>query len=117
MRKRTVKTGLNLILTGIVPLILASFYHGHIARLLFLSPEAEIMLVYLGFIFGCLSGCVGILVTVFGLARSAGKAQYVSLAHTIILLIAAISIYFFLFYASFTNTEPPKLRPGETITI
>ncbi len=117
MRKRTVKTGLNLILTGIVPLILASFYHGHIARLLFLSPETEIMFVYLGFVFGCLSGCVGILVTVFGLACNAGKAPYVSLAHTIILLVAAIIIYFFLFYASFTNTEPPKLRPGETITI
>jgi len=117
MRKRTVKTGLNLILAGIVPLILASFYHEHIARLLFLSPEAEIILVYLGFIFGCLSGCIGISVTVFGLARSAGKAPYASLTHTIILLLAALIIYFFLFYASFTNTEPPKLRPGETITI
>jgi predicted permease len=117
MRKRTVKTGLNLILAGIVSLILASFYHGHIARFLFLSPGAEIMFVYLSFFFGCLSGCAGISVTVFGLARSAGKVPYVSLANTVILLLAAFIIYFFLFYASFTNTERPKLRPGETITI
>jgi Na+-driven multidrug efflux pump len=117
MRKRTVKTGLNLILAGIVSLVLASFYHEHIARLLFLSPGAEILFVYLGFFFGCLSGCVGISVTLFGLARSAGKAPYVSLSHTIILLLAALIIYGFLFYASLTNTDSPKLQPGETITI
>jgi len=106
-----------MVLTGVVLLILASFYHEHIARLFFLSPGAETLFVYVSFFFGCLSGCVGISVTVFGLARSAGKAPYVSLTYTIILLLAALLIYFFLFYASLTNTESPKLEPGETITI
>jgi hypothetical protein len=75
------------------------------------------MLVYLGFFWGGVSGCLGILVTVAGLALSAGKGPEVRLALTVILLAAALCFYFYLFYSSFTTSEPSRIRPGETITI
>ncbi|MGA2151309.1 MAG: hypothetical protein ABSG48_03985 [Geobacteraceae bacterium] len=117
MRKRTIKSGLNLILAGIVSLILATFCHEHIARLFFLSPDSETIFIYLGFFSGGMFGCIGILATVAGLVRSSGERPAVSLSYTLILLAAAFIIYFFLLYSSFTSSEPPKLRPGETITI
>jgi len=117
MRKGTVKSGLNLLLAAVVPLILVAFYHEQIARLLILSPYSETMLVYLGFFWSGVSGCLGILVTVVGLVRSAGRGPEVTLSYSVIFLVAALIIYFFLFYASFTTTEPTKLRPGETIII
>ncbi len=117
MRKRIVKSGLNLLLAAILPLILATFYHERIASLFSLSQGGETLLVCLIFFWSALSGCLGILVIVIGLARSAGKGPEVRLAPVVILLIAALIYYFYLFYTSFTTTEPPKPRPGETITI
>jgi len=117
MRKRTVKSGLHLLLAAIVPLILATFYHEQIARLIILSPYGETMLVYFGFFWGWVSGCLGILVTVAGLARSAGKAPEVRLAPAVILLAVVLVFYFVLLYSTFTTTKPLKLRPGETIII
>jgi hypothetical protein len=117
MRSRTVKSGLNLLLAAFVPLILVTFYHQQIARLFILSPYNETMLVYLGFFWGGVSGCLGILVTLAGLVQSAGRGPEARLAPAIILLAAALIFYFILFYSSLTTSEPPKLGPGETITI
>ncbi len=75
------------------------------------------MFVYLGFFWGGVFGCLGILVTVAGLVRSALPGREVRLTPVIVLLSAAIFLYFFLFYSSFTNPQPQKMRPGETITI
>jgi hypothetical protein len=117
MRKGTVKSGLKLLLAAFVPLILVTFYHEQIARLLILSPYNETMLVYLGFFWSGVSGCLGILVTLAGLVQSAGRGPEVRLAPTVILLAVALIFYFLLFYSSLTTNEPAKLRPGESITI
>ena len=117
MRKGIAKSGLNLILAGVVPLILVTYYHEHFARLLFLPPAGETAFVYLGFFWGGMCGCLGILVTVTGLVRSAGQGPEVRLAPAVILLAVAIILYFYLLYESFSKPAPPKLRPGETITI
>jgi len=117
MRKRTVKTGSNLVLAGLVSLILATFYHGHVARLLFLSPGGETVFVLLGFLFGTGAGSLGILVALAGVVLAPGKEQEVRLSYTLILLASALVIYLFLSYLSLTSSEPPRLEPGETITI
>jgi hypothetical protein len=117
MRKSTVKIGLNLILAGLAVLILATFYHDEVAWLLFLSPGGETMFVYFGFFWGGMFGCLGILVAVAGLVRRALPGREVRLMPTIVLLVATILFYFFLLYSSFTHPEPPKMGPGETITI
>ena len=117
MRKRTVKTGFNLILAGVVSLILATFYHAHVARLLFLSPGGETIFVILGFLLGGAAACIGILVALAGMLLGSAKDHDVRLSYTVILLASALVIYFFLSYLSITGTEPPMLEPGETITI
>jgi len=117
MRKRTVKTGFNLILVGVLSLILATFYHGHVARLLLLSPGGETFFVLLGFLVGGAAGCLGILVALAGMVLGPGKVQEVRLSYTVILLASALVIYLTLSYLSMTGSEPPSLEPGETITI
>jgi hypothetical protein len=117
MRKRTIKLGLKLILAGVVSLILATFYHEHIARLFLLSPDSETIFIWLGFFSGGILGCLGIMVTMTGLVRSAGEGPSVRLTYTLILLSASLIIYFYLLYASFITPEPARLLPGETITI
>jgi hypothetical protein len=117
MRKGTVKFGLYLLLAGVVTLILATFYHGQIAWLLFFAPGSETMFVYLGFFWGGVLGCLGILVAITGLLRSAGPGPDIRLAPAFLLLAAAVICYLFLLYSSFTRPAPPKLAPGETITI
>jgi hypothetical protein len=117
MRKRTVKTGCNMLLAGVVSLILATFYHGHVARLLQLSPGGETVFVFLGFLVGAGAGSLGILLALAGVVLAPGKEQEVRLSYTLILLASAIVIYLFLSYLSLTSSEPPRLEPGETITI
>lgn len=117
MRKRTVKTGSIMLLAGVVSLILATFYHGHVARLLLLSPGGEAVFVFLGFLVGAGAGSLGILLALAGVLLAPGKEQEVRLSYTLILLASAIVIYLFLSYLSITSSEPPRLEPGETITI
>ncbi len=117
MRKKTVKKGLNLIIAGVVTLILATFFHGNLADILNLSPSGEASLVFMGFLLGGMAGCLGIVITVAGLASSAGKGTDVRLGLTLLILVGALFFYFFLFYDSLTTSEPPRLRPGETINI
>jgi hypothetical protein len=117
MRKRTVKTGSNLLLAGVVSLILATFYHGHVARLLLLSPGGETVFIFLGFLVGAGAGSLGILLTLAGVVLAPGKEQEVRLSYTLILLASAIVIYLLLSYLSLTSSEPTRLEPGDTITI
>ena len=117
MRKSTVKLGLNLVVAGIVSVTLATFYHDQLAWLLLLPPEGEVMLIYLGFLWGGVFSCAGILVAVTGLLRGPTGSHGVNLAPTLILLAAAATLYLFLFYSSITSPGPQRLAPGETITI
>jgi len=118
MRKRTVKTGLNLILAGMVSLILATFYHGHVARLLLLPPDGETIFVLLGFMVGAGAGSFGIMVALAGMLLGPGsKGQEVRLSYSVVLLASALVIFLFLSYLSITGTEAPRLQPGETITV
>lgn len=117
MRKRTVKSGLNLVLAGVVSITLATFYHSHIARILFLSTGDETILVLLGLFLGGLLCCMGILIALAGVLRKTGNGKDVRLRYTLILLTSALLIFFSLFFVSMSDTEPPGLEPGETITI
>jgi hypothetical protein len=117
MRKRTIKTGFNMLLAGVVSLILATFYHRHVARLLLLSPGSETVFIFLGFLVAAGAGSLGILLALAGVVLAPGKEQEVRLSYTLILLASAIVIYLFLSYLSLTSSEPPRLEPGETITI
>lgn len=117
MRKSTVKFGLNLVCTGVVLVTLATFFHDQLAWLLSLSPGGETRFVFWGFFWGGMAGCMGIVVTMFGFLRSSVGGQGINLTPTLIALVVAALVFFSLMFYSFTASEPPKLRPGETITI
>ena len=116
MRRSTVKSGLKLIVGGVVSVILATFFHEQVAALLFFSPGGGTEFVFLGLFAGGVLGFSGILVTVFGFLR-APAGEKVRLLPTLVTLIVVVLLFFILLSFSFRSTEQPRLRPGETITI
>lgn len=117
MRKRTIKSGLNLILAGVVSITLATFYHSHVARILLLSAGGETFFILMGLFLGSIACCLGILLTFTGMLRKSGNGPDVRLFYPLILLMSALVIFFFLFFMSKSNNEPPSLEPGESINI
>ena len=117
MRGNRVKAGLNLLILAICMVIVATFFHEDAAGLLSLAPSGEARFVFLGLFWGGVCGCIGILLTVSGILRSSYQGGGVPLGPTLIILAAIILLFFFLLYSSFNSPAPPRLRPGETITI
>ena len=117
MHKRTVKTGLNLILAGLVSATLAAFYHHYIGRILDVSGRGETIFIIIGLLLGIIVICLGILFASVGIIKKTKDKEDIRLSNTIILLAAALAIFLFLFYMSLPSTENPGLDPGRTITI
>lgn len=117
MRRITIKSGLKLITGGVVAVILAAFFHEQIARLLFLSPAGQAQFVFLGLFWGGVLGFCGILVAVIGFLRAPAGERGVRLLPSVVALMVAVVVFFILLFLSFRNSEQPRLRPGETITI
>ena len=116
MRKTTVKTGLTVITVGITIVTVVTFAHEWLAGLFFLSPESEMRLIAIGFFWGGLFGGLGAVITVTGLFRAAGGRE-VRLLPVFLFLVVAVILFCVLFYTSVEHPRPPRLRPGETITI
>lgn len=119
MRRRTVRTGMRLILAALALVTLTSFYHGWLADILALSVGAGYRLYTLGIFWGAAIGGCGVILAVFGLvlpgnARDAGVRLL-----PLFLLIAAVVLFFFYLLASSLDepSGPERLRPGDTITI
>jgi uncharacterized membrane protein len=117
MRRRTVKFGLDLLIVAIAMVTTATFFHEQLALLFSLSSVSEARLVFLGLFWGGVCGCLGISVTIVGLLRATTASERVSLVPSLVVLVATIILFIFLLYASFTTPEPPRVRPGESITI
>lgn len=117
MRRSTVKSGLRLVVGGIVSVILATFFHEQAAALLFFPPGGETSFVFLGLFWGGVLGFCGILVTVLGFLRAPAGGERVRLLPTLVTLVVVVLIFFILLSLSLRKTEQPRLRPGETITI
>jgi H+/Cl- antiporter ClcA len=117
MRKSTVKLGLNCIIAAIVSVTLASYFHQEIARLFFLSGEAEARFVFFGLFWGGILGGIGVIIVTFGFLRTPSIEHNVQLTPTILVLIAVSILFFVLFISFFKSPEPTHVRPGETITV
>ncbi len=117
MRKRTVKSGLIWILTGVVLITLSTFYHGHIARIFLLSEISETLFFFAGLIVGGIACCVGIIIAFVGMVLKHEIDGNVRFSRLLILLSVAVSIFFFLFFMSVSEREQPDIKPGEIINI
>jgi hypothetical protein len=120
MRKRTIRSGLRLLLGALVLIILASFYHTDLADLLSLSPGMEQRFYRLGMFGAAAMGIYGVTLFVSGLLLSPDRREEnrVRIAPLFFMLLCALALFFYLFVASFTAPyRNTPLRPGETITI
>jgi Flp pilus assembly protein protease CpaA len=117
MRKKTVKLGLNYVLTGMVLVIIATFFHEEVAWLFSLSPGGEARFTFLGLFIGGMGGGFGVLIVAIGLLQGASLEKNVYILPTLVILAALLLLFFMLLYSSFENPEPTRVRPGETITI
>jgi hypothetical protein len=117
MRRSIVKSGLKLIIAAVALVILAAFFHDHVAALFFLSPGGETQFIFLGLFWGGVLGCSGIVVTIVGLLRGPAGERAVNLLKPLVILAAFILLFVYLLLTSFNQPERPQLRPGETITI
>ena len=118
MRRSTVTRGLNFLTAAVALITVGSYFHAWVARLLFLSPAASAQFVSLAFFWGGIFGAIGILITIFGFLRPAGREPFSSLLRPLLLFLGMVLLFFWLFYSTLRSAdEPPPLRPGETILI
>lgn len=121
MRKSTVRNGLRLILIALGMILCVSFFHAGIASLFSLSFESESRLYRLGLFWGTAIGAYGVVLSVFGCILASRKQDVaVRLFPWFMMIVAMISLFFYLLSSSFETTPDPgreRLRPGETITI
>lgn len=118
MRSQMVRSGLRFISSGIICVIVATFFSGQVSRWLFLGMADDIRISFLGLLLGGMCGAWGVIMTATGLLQSGAQERRVSLVPTVLLLFSLITLFFVLAYTSFTSPAgPPQLQPGESINI
>src|SRR5690242_20366034 len=103
MRKRTIRTGMRLVLAALLLIILASFYHSWVADLLALSPGAEQRFYGLGIFWAAAIGGYGVVLIVFGFVLSGNLRDAGVRLLPVFLLIAVTILFFFYLLASSFN--------------
>lgn len=121
MRKRTVRNGMRLVITALILIVMASFYHVQLSDLFSLSSAAESRIYRLGMFWAAAIGSYGVVVVALGFARSPLKNDVKVRLLPVFLTMAAMILLFFYLLSSSINAPPGderrRLRPGETITI
>lgn len=119
MRRRTVRSGLRVLLVALGLIILASFFHDQVAGLLSLSLSAEQRFYSLGIFWAAALGGYGVMLAAFGLILPATPRDSGVRVLPLFLMLAFGTLFFFyLFIASFTSPmEQRRVPPGTTITI
>lgn len=119
MRKRTIRTGMRLVLAALLLIILTSFFHAEISDLFSLSIGAEQRFYSLGIFWAAAMGGYGVVLSVFGLVLPATQRDAgVRLLPQFLIIAGTVAIFFYLVMTSFNApVKEKRLRPGETITI
>lgn len=112
---------MRLVMTALILIVLASFYHVQLSDLFSLSPAAESRIYRLGMFWAAAIGGYGVVVTVFGFVLSPLRNDTQVRLLPLFLSISVMILFFFYLLTSSINApavdEQRRLRPGETITI
>jgi len=112
---------MRLVMTAMILIILASFYHGSIAALFSLSLDAEGRVYQLGIFWAAAIGAYGAVLVVFGLVREPQKRdEAIRILPQFLIITGLIALFFYLVASSLDapdRIEQRRLQPGETITI
>ena len=119
MRKRTIRSGMRILLAALLLIIVASFFHAGIADLLSLSMPAEQRFYRFGIFWGGAMGAYGVMLSTFGLILSATpRDDGVRILPLFLMILFGTIFFFYLFVVTLTAPfEERRLRPGSTITI
>jgi hypothetical protein len=112
-----VRRGLEMITAGLAAVILAAYCSAGIAAFLRFSPAGEAGFIFLGLFGGGLCSGFGLLVTLAGLVKSEVAGTPVRLLPVVVVLAVLSLVFLVLMVMTSRSPEPPRLRPGETITI
>jgi len=119
MRKRTIRTGMRLVLAALLLIIMTSFYHAEVSDFFSLSIGAEQRFYSFGIFWAAALGGYGVVMAAFGLVLPATQRDAgIRLFPVFLIMVGMMMIFFYLFVHSFNAPqEERRLRPGETITI
>jgi len=112
---------MRLVITALILIVMASFYHVQLSDLFSLSSAAESRIYRLGMFWAAAIGGYGVVVAALGFALSPLKNDVKVRLLPVFLTMAAMILLFFYLLSSSINAPPGderrRLRPGETITI
>ncbi len=118
MRKRTVKTGLRLLLAAIILVLTGTFFSQYVSSFFFLSARNSVEFVQLSLFWGGILGAAAIITISAGLIRSSIYNDATRLMPTSLLVVALLILFMVLFYRSLSAPPAtPPIRPGETVVI
>ena len=118
VRKKTVRTGLRLMIAAVSLLLLGTFYSQQVNAVFSMPADGVFEFVKLAFFWSGIAGATGVIIVIFGLMQRSSAVDKFSLVPAFSLVIFLIAVFFFLFYRSLSL--PPasqQLRPGETLII
>ncbi|NJD91657.1 MAG: hypothetical protein FIA91_09110 [Geobacter sp.] len=120
MRKRTVRTGLRLLISSLVLLILGTFYSQQINSALAIGVEGATEFVKLAFFWGSILGGAAVITVAIGLLQRSIYGDSARLAPYAVVLLLLLAAFFALFLRTFSappDMQQKPLRPGETVII
>lgn len=119
MRKRTIRSGMRILLAALLLIIVASFFHAGIADFFSLSMHTEQRIYSLGIFWAAAMGAYGVMLATLGfILPSTPRDDGVRVLPLFMLIAFGMIFFFYLFVTTLTTpvNERP-LRPGSTITI
>jgi glucan phosphoethanolaminetransferase (alkaline phosphatase superfamily) len=118
MRKRTIRSGLRLLILSLFLLLFGTFYAQQINALLAVADGGAAEFVKLSFFWSGVLGAAAIIMVSFGLLQRSHAGDTSRLLPSLLLILILLATFFTLFYQSVT--APPQerpLRPGESVII
>lgn len=120
MRRKTIRTGLRLMIAALLLLILGTFYSQSINSALSIGADGSTEFVKLTFFWGSMFGGAAVFAIAVGLLQRSVYGDRARIIPSLVVMMLLLAAFFTLFMK--TLSSPPDLkqkplRPGETVII